>query len=146
MEKCLIPARISISALMFTHISFSPFKTLIWRVNNYVSQQGKCKNRKNESTKLVILCSDVTNQSPLCSRTTTISSSLQVDHSNKLIKFSSLLVIFVVQNCNCKKWARNSSPQQGESRRRSQEHPGTGHNCFQNTTRIYIAGLRRNWG
>ena len=33
----------------------SPICTLAWRVNNYVSHQGKCINRRNESTDLVPL-------------------------------------------------------------------------------------------
>ena len=43
-----------ISRLLF------PICTLTWRVNNYVSRQGKCINRRKESTDrelLLTLCS-----------------------------------------------------------------------------------------
>ena len=33
---------------------FFPICTLIWRVNNYVSRQGKGLNRRNESTTIIL--------------------------------------------------------------------------------------------
>ena len=35
---------------------FFPICILNWCVNNYVSRQGKCINRRNESTNLIGLC------------------------------------------------------------------------------------------
>ena len=42
MERCLFPARVGIFLLIKNMIKvFFPICTLIWRVNNYVSRQGK---------------------------------------------------------------------------------------------------------
>ena len=34
---------------------FFPICTLTWRVNNYVSRQGKSINRRNENTRAVVI-------------------------------------------------------------------------------------------
>ena len=42
MEGCLFPARVGIFSLIYKMIKvLFPICTLIWRVNNYVSRQGK---------------------------------------------------------------------------------------------------------
>ena len=42
MEGCLFPARVGIFSLIYNMIKvLFPICTLIWRVNNYVSRQGK---------------------------------------------------------------------------------------------------------
>ena len=42
MEECLFPARVGIFSLVSNMIKvLFPICTLIWRVNNYVSRQGK---------------------------------------------------------------------------------------------------------
>ena len=44
MEGCLFPARVGIFSLIYNMIKvLFPICTLIWRVNNYVSRQGKVK-------------------------------------------------------------------------------------------------------
>ena len=51
MENCLFPTRICIFDfdVLICKVLF-PNCTLTWRVNNYVSRQGKGMNRRKEST------------------------------------------------------------------------------------------------
>ena len=54
MKKCLFPARVGIfaSVVMVIKVLF-PICILTWRVNNYVSLQGRGLNRRNESTVII---------------------------------------------------------------------------------------------
>ena len=54
MKRCLFPARVGILAFIVNMIKvLFPICTLTWRVNIYVSRQGKDVNRRNESTIIV---------------------------------------------------------------------------------------------
>ena len=51
MEVCLVPARVSIFPFIVNLIKvLLPIFTLCWRVNFYVSRQGKSMRRRNMST------------------------------------------------------------------------------------------------
>ena len=51
-ERCLFPARVGIFLLYLLRLKYvSLLSTLTWRVNIFLSCQGKCINRRFESTK-----------------------------------------------------------------------------------------------
>ena len=57
MERCLFPAaRVGIFVFVVNMIKILfTICSLTWRVNNYVSRQGKGINRRNESTNNILI-------------------------------------------------------------------------------------------
>ena len=77
----------------FKKVLFHIF-TLTWRVNNYVFRQGKGKNRRNENTKGLILCTDDINSSPFCFPTTFDLTSFQINRSKNYFSLHYFYLFF----------------------------------------------------